>query len=338
MRYANACLAIIAAGMFIVGPSRANAQQATPSTVAVPSAEKEEREAKVFYLRNANASDVHQTISMLYNDEKPKEVSIAADLRTNAIIASGESRVIDSIAKLIEILDSNTVAPPVLVVPNQAGTPIKRQLAEELAAITEVELAFDEELGVMMVRSPSEDGVKRFTDTLSQLTEQIAGNDQDEDRETLIRVTWLATKQEGTTDKPVTAPDDTLSGAIERLAAMGYKDLVVDGQLMTRCAIGAASSNVSPKFEVEGRTPDSVEFAARGNVVKRAGSNGANAKYDVEMSVEVTLARTAGNKTEALGSSVSVVVQMTTDAKPIILGSAPVFGRQSFFVVQFLKD
>jgi hypothetical protein len=206
---------------------------------------------------------------------------------------------------------------------------ISPRLAQSVAEAAQVDLSFDEELGVMMVRSDSEERVKRFTDVLEKFNSQLQENANVVEREVLVRVSWLVPK-EGSEGTSATRTDSALKDAIDKLATMGYSDLVVAGQLMTRCSISSSPATSVSEFEAEGHTADGFDLGVCGHFNGRSGRG--DGSVDVSMSVHVKQATKAEGPNDCL---LSVVLKLK-EGKPIILGSAPVAGAQSFFVVQFI--
>jgi hypothetical protein len=320
-----------AMAMFIGAAANVWGQQ--PAPVAIPPQQapvvnaQNDTLVKVFSLRNVAAAAMQETLRDLYGEEGGFVAS--AQPRTNQLVVVGTQEALEKVEALLLVLDENSEEPIVQMLSRESRAAISNNMAKAVAQAAEVDLAFDEELGVMMVRSDSQDRVKRFTDVLDRLNTQIQQNSKVVEREVLIRVSWLVPhlKSEGTNS---ITPDPSLKEAIEKLTAMGYTDLSVAGQLMTRCSISSTSANSTSEFEAEGHTAEGFDLGVRGHFMSR-GSRGGDS-IDVHMSVNVKQATKSENRN---GCLLSVVLKMK-EGKPIILGSAPVAGAQSFFVVQFM--
>ena len=315
-------------------PTAAVAPQLATSQLATDTQVEQTSEVKIFALRNVAAAELQTILRELYGDGS---IVVAAQHQTNSLVVIGDPAGIERVSALIARLDANLVTPVIEMLPNDARTAMSKDLVKSVAEAEQVDLAFDEELGVMMVRGQSPERVKRFTEVFDKLSSQIEAQAMVAERDMLIRVSWLlqgkltqSNKENPAARQTFTAPDASLARAIDQLQAMGYKDLVVAGQLMTRCSIGEISAKSAPNFEIAGQTPDGFDFTARGHFIN-PGSARANS-LDVNLSVEVSRTMSPERKSD---SRLSVVLKMN-EGKPIILGSAPVAGEQSFFIVQFI--
>jgi hypothetical protein len=317
--------------MCIAVASNVWGQQVTPTAIppqqVSSSIAENDKLVKVFSLRNVAAADMQTTLQNLYGGDEGFVVS--AQPRTNQLVVVGTPAAIEKVEALLLVLDQNSAEPIVQMLSKESRAAISPTLAQTLAQEAQVDLAFDEELGVMMVRSESEDRVKRFTDVLDRLNTQIQENSKVVEREVLIRVSWL-TPHLSTERTGSVTPDPSLKEAIDKLTTMGYTDLTVAGQLMTRCSISSTSANSTSEFQAEGHTAEGFDLGLRGHFMSRGNRGGDS--IDVHMSVRVKQATKSENKNDCL---LSVVLKMK-EGKPIILGSAPVAGAQSFFVVQFM--
>lgn len=326
-----ACLRLVALATFVVVSPNAWGQQPPPEAIPPQIAPSDETssvtEVRVFSLRNVAAADMQKTMRDLYGDDGTLVVS--AQPQTNQLVVVGTASEIENIAALLTILDGTSAVPVVQMLSNESRAAISKELAQTVAKAAQVELAFDEDLGVMIVRSDSKDRVSQFTEDLERLNAQIQEQSKAVDREVLVRVTWLLPKK-NVEETRTTAPDSGLAETVEKLSSMGYANLAVAGQLMTRCSISSSSRNHTPEFEAEGHTPEGFNLAIRGHFLSR--SSRGDDSIDVGMTVKVEQEASEESKNECL---LSVVLKMK-EGKPIVLGSAPVAGAQSFFVVQFM--
>lgn len=284
-------------------------------------------QVKVFSLRNIAADSVQKTLVDLYGADGGFVAS--AQPQTNQLVVVGTEGALQKVEALLEVLDQAPTDAVVKMLSQATQGAISPRLAQSVAEAAQVDLSFDEELGVMMVRSDSEERVKRFTEVLEKFNSQIEESSSIVEREVLVRVSWL-TSAEGSEGASTTKADAGLKDAIDKLATMGYSDLVVAGQLMTRCSISSSSATSISEFEALGHTASGFDLGVRGHFNGRAGR--ADGSVDVNMTVHVNQATKAESNNDCL---LSVVLKMK-EGKPIILGSAPVAGTQSFFVVQFL--
>lgn len=304
-----------------------------PSPVATPSQPPpNERtnganEVRVFSLRNVDANSIQSTLYDLYGPNTGFVAS--AQPRTNQLVVVGTKEALQKVETLLDVLDQKSAEPVMTMLSQVAQPAITPRLAQSVAEAAQVDLSFDEDLGVMMVRSDSEERVKRFTEVLERLSTEIQENSNVAEREVLVRVSWLM-PAEGSEGTGATKADAGLKDAIDKLATMGYSDLVVAGQLMTRCSISSSSATSVSEFEAEGHTADGFDLGVRGHFNGRSGRT--DGSVDVNMSVFVKQA----NKAESNNDCLLSVVLKLKEGKPIILGSAPVAGAQSFFVVQFI--
>ena len=282
---------------------------------------------KVFSLRNVAAAAMQETLRDLYGEEGGFVAS--AQPRTNQLVVVGTPEALEKVEALLLVLDKTSDEPVVQMLSREAQSAISNNMAKAAAQAADVDLAFDDELGVMIVRSESQDRVKRFTEVLDRLNSQIQQNSKAVEREVLVRVSWLMPHLNSEGTNSIT-PDASLKEAIDKLTSMGYNDLKVAGQLMTRCSISSTSASTTSEFEAEGHTAEGFDLGVRGHFMSR-GSRGGES-IDVHMSVNVKQATKSENRNDCL---LSVVLKMK-EGKPIILGSAPVAGAQSFFVVQFM--
>ncbi len=81
------------------------------------------------------------------------------------------------------------------MIPRESQSSISKSLAQAVAEASQVDLAYDEELGVMMVRSESSDRVERFRKWLERYHSQVRDEAKVEDREVLVHISWLAPKE-----------------------------------------------------------------------------------------------------------------------------------------------
>lgn len=284
-------------------------------------------QVKVFSLRNVAAESVQTTLHDLYGADGGFVAS--AQPQTNQLVVVGTEGALQKVEALLKVLDQPSTEPVLKMLSRATQEAVSPRLAQSVAEAAQVDLSFDEELGVMMVRSDSEERVKRFTDVLEKFNLQMQENASVVEREVLVRVSWLMSA-EGSEGAGTTKADAGLKDAIDKLATMGYSDLVVAGQLMTRCSISSSSATSISEFEALGHTASGFDLGVRGHFNGRAGR--ADGSVDVNMTVNVKQASKAESNNDCL---LSVVLKMK-EGKPIILGSAPVAGTQSFFVVQFL--
>jgi CBS domain-containing protein len=284
-------------------------------------------EVKVFALRNVAAADVQTTLQDIYGNEGGFVVS--SQPQTNQLIVVGTPVALNKVEALLAVLDKNSVEPVVQMLSKESRAAISPAIVQTVAEAAQVELSFDAALGLMMVRSESQEKIERFNKVLEGIQAQLREASTLDDREVLIRVSWLSPR-EGADDIGTVKPDASLKEAIDKLNTLGFSDLTVLGQLMTRCSISSGSGNSTPQFEAEGHTAAGFDLGVRGHFVSRA-QQGDN-RIDVQMSVNVRQATKAESSNDCL---LSVVLKMK-EGKPIILGSAPVAGSQSFFVVQFM--
>ncbi len=326
-------LRLMAVATLIAVGSNAWGQQplpAAPPPQLAPSANAEdELLTEVFSLRNIAAADMQTTLRDLYGGDP--RIVVSAQPQTNQLVVVGSPSALEKIATLLEHIDVNSTEPIVQMLSSDSRAAISKSLAQTIAQAAQVELAFDEELGVMMVRSESKDRVKRFTEVLEKLNAQIQEESKVVEREVLVRVSWLLPMESVREVTSAITPDTSLKEAVDKLGKMGYTDLEVAGQLMTRCSISSSSPNFTPEFEVEGHTPEGFDLGVRGHFTSR--NSRGDDSIDVNMSVSVRQATKAETRNDCL---LSVVLKMK-EGKPIILGSAPVAGAQSFFVVQFIE-
>lgn len=318
-------------GSLMLLASTAYGQKAPPAAVPPQlgsgSSIEDASQVKVFPVRNASAAEIQKTLGKLLGDDV--ELAIAAQQRTNQLVVIGKPSALDRVEALLAVLDQSSAEPAIEVLSNLRKATTSKGLVQTLAHAAQVEVTSDEELGVMMVRGESPDSVKRFTDILERINTKILEDSRVVEREVLVRVSWLSPNQ-GSDGSNSVAPDASLKEAIARLTSMGYTDLKVAGQLMARCSTSSTATGSTPEFKAEGFTPGGFRFGARGYFVSRDGS--ADGAIDVDVSVNVNHPSSPENNGDSL---LSVVLKMK-EGKPIILGSAPVAGAQSFFVVQFI--
>jgi hypothetical protein len=318
------------ATLFSVAPNAWGQQPvpaAIPPQLASNANAKKDTETKVFYLRNVAVTTIQATLKDLYGADGGFVVS--ADPRLNALVVVGTPMALEKVETLLKALDQPPAEPIVVMVPRESQASISKNLAQAVAEASQVDLAYDEELGVMMVRSESSDRVERFREILDRFHSQVRDEAKVEDREVLVHISWLAPKvvRGETLANPIGANEKV---AIDKLASMGYADLIVAGQLMTRCSISSSTSASVSEFEAEGSTVEGFNLGVRGHLNSRVGHG--DGSVDVKMSVTVNRV----TKSEKNNDCLLAVVLKMKKGKPIILGSAPVEGAQSFFVVQFI--
>lgn len=321
---------ILPLGLLVVAASFAYGQQPTPAEVqqklAAGSTTEDASQVKVFPLRNVAVSEIQTTLLDIFGADS--ELAISAQLRTNSLVVIGEPSTLNRIKDLLAVLDQQATEPAVKVLSIASPVTISPGMIEMLAQAAQVEVTVDRELGVVVVRSESLDRIERFRDVLRNAIETISESKAD-DRDVLIRVSWLSPISDSGRSTAIT-PDSSLKEAVAKLTSMGYNDLAITGQLMTRCSMNPTATGSVPEFKAEGRTLAGFTFGTRGHLFNRNGSGDGN--IDVEMSVSVK----NGVGPESPNDTLLSVVLKMKEGKPIILGSAPVAGAQSFFVVQFL--
>jgi hypothetical protein len=265
------------------------------------------------------------TISKLY-DDSDGPFKVASEDRTNSIILlASEAKHTEILALMerIDVAENDNSKQNVRFLPAKDIPDSDAQLLMQVANMMEVQFAFESEAGVAVASADDADRLEQFLTLVEQVSllrkEEQAAQVQ-LSRQKLVRVVWLASKLNETQTQ---APDGSLESVINRLGKMGHKDLVVAGELLARCAIDA----YLPEFQAQGATSAGYRFSVIGRVTSRPDNDLAR---DVNLEILVT---SKAKETSRLGVVVEIV-----DDKSIILGSTPIEGCSSFFVVQFLDD
>jgi Bacterial type II/III secretion system short domain len=281
----------------------------------------------IFYLKYAKASLVRQTLSQLGLDAK-----ITEDDRLNALIVQAESEVQKTIAEILETVDaveqpSETTK---IIQASGLGTKGGGELVQQFAKISGVDVAFDENLGIFMIKGPKTE-VDRVRDIIAQIGEVKAKMTSKagivENR--ALRVLWLSNEPTEDSRNKV-EPDVALTKSIEKLAELGFTNMQVKMQLLGRCDI------------IEDQATCKVEGALLSGNIRRTMKVEANLSYQEGISAingkfHIMGGTTTHPNLDAEPEQASVEVTIKLEPKKYyILSAAPVGGYQTAFVVQLI--
>jgi Bacterial type II/III secretion system short domain len=283
-----------------------------------------EKILKIFPVQNTRAEDLVEVIGTVFQDKN--DLRVSADARTNAIIAQGTPETLKELQELVKSLDEQNLsktAVRVRVIDTQGFPELwldDGKLISSLGQMFNLMTAGHKDLNKLMVAGPEDEIV-----SLEKLLETIQSSRKDagtQKSEKLIQIFWLTTNKQ---EDQLSEPEANLRPVVDKLATMGFRDVGVSGQVLTRCTFGADSSS----FRAEGTNATGQRLRIQGKVEPNSGVS-ANARASIDLNLD-------GTGKDAKGVTLSVVVQLV-DGKPIVLGSAPLQGRQTFFVIQLLND
>lgn len=279
---------------------------------------------KMFHIEHASTDQMMSVIQTILEDKV--DLRLSADIRLNSIIAQGTPETLKDVEEVIKALDQRPpakIGSHVRVIDTQSFPAVWNEdgkLINSLASMFGLSTAGQKDLGKIMVMGEDEQ-IESFEKILSLLqsseTERAATSS-----DKMLQVLWLATK--GPSDN-WSEPESNLRPVIEKLAAMGFEDIGVAGQVLTRCTFGTDSS----PFRADGTNAKGQRFRIQGKLEPQSGTT-ANHRANIDFQID-------GLGQDKKGATLSVVVQLI-EGKPIILGSAPLDGLQSFFVIQLLND
>ncbi len=279
---------------------------------------------KMFHIEHASTDQMMSVIQTILEDKV--DLRLSADIRLNSIIAQGTPETLKEVEEVIRALDQpppSKIGPHVRVIDTNSFPAVwneEGKLIHSLANMFGLSTAGQKDLGKIMVMGEDEQ-IESFEKILSSLQssekERTATTS-----EKMIQVLWLATK--GPSDN-WSEPEANLRPVIEKLAAMGFDNIGVAGQVLTRFTFGSDSS----PFRADGTNAKGQRFRIQGKLEPGSGTT-TNHRANIDFQID-------GLGQDKKGAALSVVVQLV-EGKPIILGSAPLDGLQSFFVIQLLND
>ena len=289
---------------------------------------------KIFKLKYAKASLAQETLSQLGVDAK-----ITADVRLNALVVQATSEAHQKIAQILETVDAPAQEVDTTeIIHSSVDTKGSGQLVQQFAKISGVEVAFDEELGIFMIKGPQAEveRVRAVIDQLGDVKANISAK-SGADQNHALRVLWLSNEPTEDSRNRV-EPDAALKKSIEKLAELGYANMQVKMQLLGRCDI------------IEGKATCKVEGAllsgnirrtmnAQGILSYQEGMGALNGKFQITAGASgVSNGGGRGGvvvDTEPERASVEVAIKLEPK-KYYILSASPVGGYQTAFVVQLV--
>jgi len=313
--------------LFTCTVAKAQGDKAKETPVAAAS---KQSLVKVFYLKHAKSTAVRQTLSQL-----GLEAKISEDVRLNALLVQATEEVQKQIADFLSSIDSED--------PNEETTQIYYsdllekggggELVEQFAKTAGVDLAFDKDSGVFIIKGPKVE-VERVQKIIGEIGEAstIRSDKSRQNRQSdpfAIRVLWLSNDPAQDSRNPI-EPDAALTKSIEKLAELGYANMKVKMQLLGRCDIiqGKASSVVEGSL-VSGTTRRSLSAEVKLSSETPAPIHGA---------FTILAGITTHPNSDAVPEKASVDVAINLEPKKYyILSATPVGGYQTAFVVQLVN-
>ena len=288
---------------------------------------------KIFRLKYAKASLAQETLSQLGVDAK-----ITADVRLNALVVQATSEAHQKISQILETVDAPAQeADTTEIIHSSVDTKGSGQLVQQFAKISGVEVAFDEEMGIFMIKGPQAEveRVRAVIDQLGDVKANISAKAGTVENHAL-RVLWLSNEPTEDSRNRV-EPDAALKKSIEKLAELGYANMQVKMQLLGRCDI------------IEDKATCKVEGALLSGNIHRTmnaqailsyqeGMGALNGKFQITAgasSVSSGGGRGGDVDTEPERASVEVAIKLEPK-KYYILSASPVGGYQTAFVVQLV--
>ncbi|MFK7818504.1 MAG: secretin N-terminal domain-containing protein [Planctomycetaceae bacterium] len=289
---------------------------AAPSSPQIAAAENrpertlKAQEVKVFYLKNAEASEAARTIAALGMNK----ISFAVDARTNSLIATGSVNDMKMMEQVLMQLDvgnsTESTEDELRVFRLNSNAELIEEKLERLMKNRKLRTVVDEKTNSLIV-SASSDAQKQVTKLLEVLDKAVA---KPQASTVKLRVVWLMTGNEGT------PPTDDLKPVVRSLERLGIKDLKVVTQSLVNV------SEIRSAFDVSG----SVGEEERTFRVSGERGDGSEGPIRLDMSIE---AQPKGQKRPA---TIEAAVTLTP-GQTAVLGVTQTRTANSAFVVQLVE-
>ncbi len=308
----------------------AAAQETPEVTTAKPQADPNaiERQAtvKAYFLKYAKADAVLQAINQL-----GLEARIAADQRLNALYAQAPEDVHGQIMQFLKTIDSQNREGEVTTIvqesflPKEGGSTILSQVAKQSG----VDIAFDKDLGVVMLKGDASD-IARAQTVINKIREVSVESTRLRAEPIMLRILWLSNDPTEDFRNPF-EPDEALTKSIEKLAELGYPKMTVKMQLLGRVDF------------IEDKASCRVEGTLQSGNTRRTLSADATLANSSHLPFQGKFTLSAGvtNHPNLDGTPERACVDVSialSKRKYYILSATPVGGYQTAFVVQVIDD
>lgn len=327
---------VVLLGLLVFASAQCSAQQAASDSP--PSTVKDElRMIKIFRLANIEAESAASTLRELFSEEQ--NLTITADSSTNSILVRGTEASLESVGEVLPGLDQTTAksavgenASKTLLLSDQRQLPSSQaeaQVAVKLARQQNIEFEFIPELQIAVVRG-SESSIQAFLSTLENFKQSLHRTEDDgQARDTgnvLTHIIWLLS----TPGEAELESDESFEAIRRKAEQSGIRDLIKVGQLM---ATSSRSAEKPSTFQVTGtaEAADQIFEMSAGGTVARIESAEGEERYALMLEMSVRADAQLGKSTGAATAKVSMQV---VAGQPVMIASAPVFGRPSIFVVK----
>lgn len=279
---------------------------------------------RIIYLKYAKSAFAQQTLEKLGFDAK-----IAEDSRLNALFIQASEAEHVEIAKVVQTID--TVDPrediTELYQSDLLGKKGGGAIVEQFAKNAGVETAYDEDLGLLMIKGPRQ-GVERFQRIVEEIQNQTR-TQRKKNEQLALRVLWLS--NDPTQDeRNLAEPDAALKQSIAKLAELGFPNMQVKMQLLGRCDT------------IEGKATCKVEGTiltgnTRRTLSAEASFVSSNPKEPIQGKFSILAGSATHPNLDAEPERASVDVAINLERKKYyILSASPIDGFNNAFVVQMV--
>ena len=316
---------ILATVLLLVICSTAQAQVATEQTSRQSA--QQPAVVEVIYLKYLKSTVAEKMLKELGVEGK-----IVADTRLNAVVVSAQDDNLKKIKAYIEKIDTAAQDNEVTAV---YETDAFQQLAsggelvKQIADASGVNVAFDQELGIVMIKGPKEE-VSRTTKIIEQI-QQLADSKKSQKRQAeslAVRVLWLSNDPSEDSRNPM-EPDAELKKSIAKLAELGFPNMKLKLQVLGRCDVTDGES----LSQIEGSATTVGARRTLSAQAKLSHTDGSpmNGRFNLEASFTDLSSTEVSTDTASVEVTVNLVLK-----KYYILSATPVGGYQTAFVVQLV--
>lgn len=306
----------------------ASAQVADAPAVAEVKPQPGNEIVKIFYLKHAAAQKAVEALKQVGPPCQAVE-----DKRLNAVVVRGTAETLDEVTKFLEAIDDQGTGNEVtqILYGQTEDVEASGALVTQIAKMSGVEIAFDEDLGIFMIKGPK-DEVHRVSEVIDAIKLQTGKerSEKGELRPYALRVLWLSNDPVEDSRHPI-EPDAALKKSIQKLAELGMPNMKVKMQALGRCDM------------TKGQGTSQIEGTLLSGNVRRALVTKAKivAVANDLVSGKISLEARSTEGLESNGEPTRTTVEVDVLLEPkkyYILSASPVGSFQTAFVVQLIED